>query len=198
MQAWLSFLEVARTLVLPLGIAVIGALTTITLSSTQLRSRDRERAQDRQDRELERERSADASEFQIRAEVIEGIAESFAQYAEQAASSLTGRASIFRVRSALLRLTTRCDTGHLSSDCVGYVLDTSQIPDPDRMFDTFADIQRRLEGWHLGHLSLHELTEHLNDGRRQARDHLALHVIAPEQSFFDHKHRDHTPSAEAD
>jgi hypothetical protein len=198
MQTWLSFLEVARTLVLPLGIAVIGALTTITLSSAQLRSRDRERVQDRADRELERYRSADASEFQVRAEVIEGIAESFAQYAEQAASSLTGRASIFRVRSALLRLTTRCDTGHLSSDCVGYVLDTLQIPDPGRMFDTFADIQRRLEGWHLGHLTLHELIEYVNDGRRQARDHLALHETALEQSFVDDIHRDHTPSAEAD
>jgi hypothetical protein len=198
MQTWLSFLDVARTLVLPLGIAVIGALTTITLSSAQLRSRDRERVQDRADRELERYRSADASEFQVRAEVIEGIAESFAQYAEQAASSLTGRASTFRVRSALLRLTTRCDTGHLSSDCVGYVLDTLQIPDPGRMFDTFADIQRHLEGWHLGHLTLHELTEYVNDGRRHARDHLALHEIAPEQSFVDDIHRDHTPSAEAD
>ena len=198
MQVWLSFLDVARYLVLPLGIAVIGGLTTITLSSAQLRSRDRERAQDREDRELARYRSAEASEFQVRAEVIEGIAESFAQYAEQAKTSATGRASVFRVRSALLKLTTRCDTGHLSSDCVGYVLDTSQTPDPDCMFDTFADIQRRLEGWHLGHLTLHELTEYVNDGRRQARNHLALHEIAPEQSFFDSTYRDHTTSSEAD
>lgn len=198
MQDWLSFLDVARNLVLPLGIAVIGGLTTITLSSAQLRSRDRERAQDREDRELARYRSVEASDFQVRAEVIEGIAESFAQYAEQAETSSTGRASVFRIRSALLKLTTRSDSGHLSSDCVGYVLDTSQIPDPDCMFETFADIQRRLEGWHLGHLTLHELTEYVNDGRRQARNHLALHEIAPEQSFFDDTRRDHTTSSEAD
>lgn len=150
------------------------------MSSAQIRSWDHKRAQDRENREAERKRAALDTEQLVRAEVIEQIAESFALYAEQSTASPPQRASEFRVNAALLKLTTRCDAEHLSSLCVGYVMDTKHLSEPRYMLDTFADIQRRLEGWHLGHMSLFQLVEHLNAGRDDVRSHLAEHGIVPD------------------
>jgi hypothetical protein len=185
MQAFLNPLAVLQPFVLPLGIAIIGAVTTINVSAAQLRSRDRERDQDRNMRESERERASEESITSVRAEVIEGIAEAFAIYAERSTGSAPESASEFRVNSALLRLTTRCDAEHLSSLCVGYVGDTKQLPEAIYMLETFADIQRRLEGWHLGHMTLDQLVDHLNSGRKDVRAHLRQHGVVPNLDFFE-------------
>ena len=174
-----TLISVFGDAVLPLGIAIAGAVTTIRVAGMQIRARQYERDQDRQDQEQDRLRHAEVSAAEIRAVVIEDIVEAFASYAEAAAQAVDGRASDFRVNSRLFRLSTRCDTEHLSSDCVAYVADSLQSPDPRDVLDAFADIQRRLEGWHIGHLSIEDVRQLIEDGRRQVREHLISHEIVP-------------------
>jgi hypothetical protein len=178
-----SLLTVFGNAFLPLGIAVAGAVTTIRVAGMQIRARQYERDQDRQDREKDRAHHADVSAAEVRAVVIEGIVEAFASYAEAAAESEDGRASDFRVKSQLFRLSTRCDTDHLSSACVAYVADSLRSPNPEDVLGTFADIQSRLEGWHIGHLSLDDVGELIEDGRRHVREHLRSHQIVPATPF---------------
>lgn len=166
-------------ILLPLGIAVAGTVTTVRVAGMQIRARQYERDQDRLEREAERSRHADATVTEVRAQVIEGIVEAFALFAETSPVAGSGSGRAFRVKSALMKLSTRCHTEHLSTACVAYVSDSLRSPHPEHVIGTFSDIQRRLEGWHMGHLSLHAVGELIDDGRRQTREHLESHQISP-------------------
>jgi hypothetical protein len=174
MNAWLTVLDNA---LLPLGIAAAGAATTISVAGMQIRARQHERDQDRMEREEERSRHERIAEFDVRAEVIEEIASAFASYADTASASTDGKASDFAVKAQLLKLSTRCNTEHLSNACVAYVADASESPHKEHVLEVFSDIQRRLEGWHIGHLSLERVGELINEGHNLTRQHLVEHGI---------------------
>ncbi len=88
-----------------------------------------------------------------------------------------------RVRAELVKLTTRCDAQHLSRHCVAYVLDAQKSPHVEDFIEALDDIQRRLEGWHLGHLALDDVIEYVDDGHKVLRDSLRQHGVEPEMRF---------------
>src|SRR5690606_34494241 len=119
----------------------------------QIRSRDSERRGERYEREEVRLRQELRDAESARAEVIESIASAFAEYSDALARH-PGTESDHRIQAQLVKLTTRGGAEHLSRLCVGYILGSRQSPHVETVLETLDDIQRRLEGWHLGHLSL--------------------------------------------
>lgn len=175
--------QLAISVGLPLGIAIVGALTTYGVARMQIRSRDSERKGERHEREEERLRQEARDARAARAEVIESIASAIAEYSDTSVRH-PGTESDHRIRAELVKLTTRGGAEHLSRHCMGYILDSRQSPHADTVLETLDDIQRRLEGWHLGHLSLDDVIHYIKDGRTQVREFLRIHEIAP-GSFFE-------------
>jgi hypothetical protein len=177
-----TLLQLAISVGLPLGIAIVGALTTYNVARMQIRSRDAERRQERYEREEDRRLEAEREVRDARASVIEGIASAIAEYSDVAVR-VPGTESDYLIRAELVKLTTRGEAEHLSRLCVGYILDSRQSPHPETVLETLDDIQRRLEGWHLGHLSLEGVVDYIADGRRGVRDFLREHDIVPGTHF---------------
>ncbi|WP_198668923.1 hypothetical protein [Homoserinimonas sp. OAct 916] len=173
-----NLFQLAVSVGLPLGIAIVGAFTTYGVARMQIRSRDFERRAERREREKELLRKEAREAFVDRATVIEGIASAIAEYTDVAARN-PGTESDFMIRAQLVKLTTRGDAEHLSRLCVGYLQDSRQSLQPETTLETLDDIQRRLEGWHLGHLSLSQVLGHIEDGHKGVRDFLQFHGINP-------------------
>ena len=180
-----SVLAFASSLLLPLGIAAAGTVTTIKVSQGQNRARAYEREQDRRDHDADQRSLRADAEDRTRAEVLEGICEAFAEYAELASTAPDRPISLLRVRAELLKLSTRCDTEHLASNCIGYILDTKRLPGPAELLEVFSEIQGYLEAWHVGHRSVEEINGFVRENRQGVRKHLEQHDIRPVESMFE-------------
>lgn len=174
---------------LPFGIAALGFFATIVTNRVQIRDRALERRVGQQEREHDRQLAAAVREADlngtattIRANVLESIAKSFSDYAVH--SRENGR-SLFPVRYELLKLSTRCDAGHLSRRCTEYVEDAAMLAEDSELLSVFEDIQRRLEGWHLDHMTLVQLEAHIAAGHLEVKQHLISHGIQPSTPFYD-------------
>jgi hypothetical protein len=160
------------------GVAAAGVISTVYITRKQTRTRERELRALRYDQEEDRRRSGEESAFLRRAEVIESIASAIAGCVEQ--STVEGAAASGAiVRAELVKLTTRCDAEHLSRRCTEYLADAMRSPHLEDYLETLDDIQRRLEGWHLGHLSLANVVSIIGDGHENVRKGLRDHGIAP-------------------
>ncbi|WP_165067697.1 hypothetical protein [Marisediminicola senii] len=149
----------------------------------QIRSHDLERRQERREREEERLRREGKEAEEARADIIEGIVSAIAEYSDPVSRRLgTGD---HRIRVELAKLTTRAGAEHLSHHYLGYILDSHQSPHEETLLETLNDIQGRLEGWHIGHLTLCEVNGHIADGRTQVREFLRRHGITP-ATYFEH------------
>ncbi|MFE4951052.1 hypothetical protein ACFQ9V_13200 [Leifsonia sp. NPDC056665] len=157
-------------------VAAAGAASTIYVSRKQARSRERELRALRYDQEESRRRVDEQAVFLQRAEVIEGIASAIADCIEQTTERGIP-ASDSRVRAELVKLTTRCDAEHLSRHCANYLADARKSPHVADYLEALDDIQRRLEGWHLGHLSVAQVDAYMDEGREAVRRSLREHGV---------------------
>lgn len=175
MELWSFLSEFVRTFALPIGIAIIGSVTTVKVTRDQIRSRRIERLEDRDEKEREREDTRRAHERSVRGAVVESISGAIARYADAVVAEDDLRARDLDLQAELVKLSTRCGANHLWRKCMAYVGVGRSGDGDDWVLTSLDDIQVRLEGWHLGHLDINDVESRIEEGRADMEAHLALH-----------------------
>lgn len=170
---WLT--QFLSAVALPLGIALIGAATSIAIAVTGDMSRRRDRLEDLRQRRIERDEQADKELFLRRAEALEGFFAATRKFAAEVdrIRSVTknfspeemanvSRPNDFSLNEAISRLATRAREREVR-DAAWRVINAGRyLP----LFETptvFGPVQTTLEKWHVGAISRDEAIAELDD-----------------------------------
>jgi hypothetical protein len=167
-----ALIEIAKSVALPLGVALLTAQVTLRAGRQQIRAQLAERNENR-DRERQKQQEDNAATaHSLRRDTLESISDCIDQYISDFRSG--NRPTTDAVIRSFFRLASRCSAEHLADICREYVEDSQRALDPVHTVEAMLDIRRRLVGWHIGHLTREDAQRLIQEGHRDIVRHIEL------------------------